>query len=63
MTVPRWLVATAVVAAIAGYVAWSAGGSGVLGVAGAILFWLAAMVLAAHAVQRGVERRRGRDGP
>ena len=63
---PRWLVAVAVVAAVAGYAGWTAAASAdfsgqrIVALACAIVFWLSVAVLAAYGVQRAVDRHRDR---
>jgi hypothetical protein len=63
---PSWLLPVAAVTAVVSYLAWTAAasddyaGKGVLTALFATLFWLSLMALVGFAVQRGVERRRGR---
>jgi hypothetical protein len=65
---PRWSAYVALVTAVLSYLAWTAAGAddsdgvAVLTLVTATIFWISVMVLAAYAVQLGVERYRDRDG-
>jgi hypothetical protein len=66
---PRWSAYVALVTAVFSYLAWTAAatddtdGVAVLTLVTATIFWISVMVLAAYAVQLGVDRyRRDRDG-
>jgi hypothetical protein len=64
---PRWSAYAALVTAVFSYIAWTAAGAegsegvAVLTLVTATIFWISVMVLAAYAVQRGVDRYRDKD--
>ena len=66
---PRWAVPAATITAVLSYAAWTAAasddftGQGVVTLVCAALFWLSLMVLAAAAVQKGVDRYRSGADP
>jgi cation transporter-like permease len=67
---PRWAVPAATITAVLSYAAWTAAaasdgftGQGVVTLVFAALFWLSLMVLAAAAVQKGVDRYRSGADP
>ena len=64
---PRWSAYVALVTAVFSYFAWAAAGAddsdgvAVLTLVTATVFWISVMVLAAYAVQLGVDRYRDKD--